>query len=256
MAIEKNISKDKVIIKKQMIFDGIPFSIYYQDDKKPKPLIFFFHGFGSNRITGIGDRGDILASKGFYVIAIDAYLHGEREAEFYSKLSSFDKQKEIINITMRTAKDAKHLYDKYFKNWNDILKYKVYAYGVSMGAAVTFYLGTIMDELKTIVSIVGSPSFYQFYQAKKITYKWEDDYYYNANLNSYKVECPLLNYQRLANKNIFMANGDKDTVVPLKYAKELYKKLSSNNVLFKTYDTAHCSTELMLKEAYQFLLNN
>ncbi len=241
---------------KEMYYEGIPFTIYNVNDQRPKPLIYFFHGFTSDRALGIMGRGEILAKKGFFVVAIDAYLHGERKLDFFQKLPNSIKFKDFINIVMHTANDAKLLYEKYFVNLDFIKKDKVYAYGVSMGASVAFYLATIFDKLQTIASIVGSPSFVEFYRYFQSVYNWELDDYFKQNLAYYYQYCPLINYERLIGKKIFMGCGDKDTIVPARFAYELSKKLLSNDVVYQIYDTGHLSTDLMQEAAYQFLIDN
>jgi dienelactone hydrolase len=234
--------------------EGIPFTTYQKADGKRKPLIFFFHGFSGDRTIGIMGRGEMLAELGFYVVALDAYLHGERKLALFDQLTYSEKQKDTFNITMHTAKDAKRLYEKYFQYDESVHPGAVYAYGVSLGAAVTFYLASIMKELKTFISIVGSPSMVDFYQYKQVQYNWDQDQYFTLNLESYKSECPLLNYKRLENKNIFMGCGDHDTTVPPKYAQELTKKLNSPNVVCQFYDCAHTSTPTMQEDANVFLM--
>lgn len=239
------------IIKAMQVYDGIPFTTYYKDDNKPKSILFFFHGFSSNREIGIMGRGEILANLGFYVIAIDAYLHGERETAFFQKLNYQEKHKEIINVVIQTANDAKKLYQKYFKPVSN----EVYAYGVSMGAIVAFYLATIMDELKTFASIVGTPSFVEFYEYKQSEYNWALDDYYFTNLKYYEKLDPFINYESLKEKNIFMGVGLHDFVVPLKHSKELASKLRGSNIVYKEYDIGHSSTPKMQDDAYNFLIN-
>lgn len=239
--------------KTEYVYDGIPLATYNYGDGKKKPVIFFFHGFGGNHTSGIMDKGEALAQKGFFVVAMDAYLHGDRMPEKFKDLSYGQKQQEIVNIQMQTAKDAMYLYEKYFKNDERVLAKEVYAFGVSMGAGSAFYLATIMKEVKAIVSIVGSPSFYNFYQEKQAVYGWTQDTYYNMNLEYYKEVDPLLNYSRLKDVYIYMGNGSKDTTVPKKFAEELSTKLDSNMYIYEVYDCAHTSTPEMLASAYRFL---
>ncbi|MDF2700012.1 MAG: hypothetical protein K0Q49_1568 [Haloplasmataceae bacterium] len=241
---------------KNYIFEGIPFTTYNKNDGLKKPLIFFFHGFTSDRQKGTMGRGEILAEKGFFVVAIDAYMHGERRLPYFDALPNSEKYKDIFNIAIHTANDAKLLYSKYLVNNDSIIPGKVYAYGVSMGTMVTFYLATIMTELKTFASIVGCPSFVEFYVHKKDIYNWVEDDYYNINLEYYKALDPLINYQRLSGKKIFMGCGIKDQVVPYRFAESLSKKLSPEDIVFKLYDTPHLSTNEMQEDAYAFLLNN
>lgn len=245
--------EDKKIVVKKQHFEGITFTSYEVDNNLRKPLLFFFHGFDCHRDVGITDKGEIFALKGFYVISIDSHLHGDRTTQLFSSLSNSDRQLEIFNIEIKTAKEAKYLFKKYFSKMPNVIDNAVFAYGISMGAGTAFYFTTIMDELKAMVSIVGSPSFYGFYQHKKEVYSFKDDFYYQTNLNYLKEECPLLNYKRLLNKNIFMSVGTKDNIVPLRFAKELSKYLDSNIAIYKEYDTEHVSTKEMLEDSYSFL---
>ncbi len=240
--------------KTEYIYDGISLATYNYGDGKKKPVIFFFHGFGGDHTSGIMDKGETLAQKGFFVVAIDAYLHGDRMPEKFKELSYGQKQKEIVNIQIQTAKDAMYLYEKYFKNDERVLAKEVYAFGVSMGAGSAFYLATIMKEVKAIVSIVGSPSFYDFYQEKQEFYGWTKDDYYNINLEYYQQVDPLINYGRLKDVYIYMGNGSKDTTVPKKFAEDLATKLNSSMYVYEVYDCAHTSTPEMLESAYNFLL--
>ena len=89
---------EKKIIVEEVVFDGIPCSIYHDDAEEVKPLIFFFHGFGGNHLNGILDKGHKLAGMGYYVVAMDAYLHGERATEEFKALDHAKRQKSIVDI--------------------------------------------------------------------------------------------------------------------------------------------------------------
>ena len=243
-----------MITKKDLLIEGIPLTIYNENDGTKKPLLYFFHGFCSNRNKGIMGRGEILASKGYYVVAIDAYLHGERSIPRFDEKTQVEKYKDFFNIVMRTAQDAKYLYEKYFKFDEHVIPDKVYAYGVSMGASVAFYLATIFEPLQTFASIVGSPSFVEFYQYMKQMRGWdENDPYYLHNLQYYIGHDPLINYERLKDKNIFMGCGVDDYVVPYRFAEKLSTKLTGDHIVYKLYQTEHLSTPEMQEDAYRFL---
>ncbi|MCK9536375.1 MAG: lysophospholipase [Bacilli bacterium] len=243
------------MITKEIILEGIPFTVYQRKEIKPKRLLFFFHGFTGERHSGIGERAAALTEIGFLVIAGDAYLHGERSPEFFAAWDNARKHCDIINIIIRTAKEIKYLYHKYFKNYSDIKTFPVYAYGVSMGAATAFYLTSIMEEVNSLVSILGSPSFCDFYELKQQLYGFNRDDYFLINLQSYREEDPLLNYHRLKGKNIFMTGGTEDKIVPMVYSKQLNEKLKNEKVIFKAYNTGHMSTAEMLEDSYNFLKN-
>ena len=241
-------------MKTKGLFYGIPYTIYNRDDRTRKPVLFFFHGLGSDRESGSMGRCEHLSELGYYVVAIDAYWHGERKKDIFTNLSQAEKQKEVINIAIQTAKDALFLYRNYIKNMHDIFPYQVTAYGVSLGGTTAFYFATIMDEVKTVVSVLGSPSFVDFYKYKQQKYHFEQDDTYKSNLNYYETIDPLKHHQLLTNITLWMATGDKDMVVPNIFSKRLKELLiNNNNVIYRNYDTAHESTYEMTQDSYSFL---
>ena len=247
---------EKKIIVEEVVFDGIPCSIYHDDVEEVKPLIFFFHGFGGNHLNGILDKGHKLAGMGYYVVAMDAYLHGERATEEFKALEHAKRQKSIVDIEIQTANDAKDIYNKYFKNNPLVKPNQVYAMGVSMGAGISYYLGTILEELKIIIAIVGSPSFVEFYKYKQVKYDFELNEEYYSKLADYEKHDPLINHKPLLSKHIYMGCGTQDEVVPRMYAKELCTKLDKSMYLYEEYECGHTSTDEMLEHAYNFLNTN
>lgn len=241
------------MIIKDMILDGIPVTEYQKEDRAPRRLLFFFHGFTGERKTGVGDRAEALADLGFLIVAPDAYLHGERSPTFFANWDNSRRQKEIVNIIIRTAREAELIYRKYYKDKRGFNTDAVYAYGVSMGAAIALYLASFMPEAKTAVSIVGSPSFCAFYERKREAYGFARDEYYAVNLASYRSEDPLLNWQRFKGKSLFLSGGTEDVIVPPVYAEELSELLRGEDVVFKKYATGHESTPEMTEDSYRFL---
>lgn len=217
-------------------------------------MIFFFHGFASERKSGIATRGTELANQGFYVISMDAYLHGERMPNYFKDLSYGDKQKEIVNIQIQTALDAKRIFNKFYSRSKYVISDEVYSFGVSMGAGSSIYLSSILDEVNGVVSMLGSPAFSDFYKYKQKEYNWEFNLNYFNNLNSYLEHDPYLNSEIYKDKNIYFAGGSNDTVVPAIYA-ENFKAFYPNNdnIIFKLYNTGHSSTPQMHTDIYNFL---
>ena len=72
----------------------------------------------------------------------------------------------------------------------------------------------------------------------------------------YKNEDPLINYERLYEKYIYMGNGTLDTTVPAKYAKMLCEKLDPDYYIYEEYNVKHTSTSEMLEHAYSYLVEH
>ncbi|PKK85944.1 MAG: hypothetical protein CVV63_04755 [Tenericutes bacterium HGW-Tenericutes-8] len=233
------------------LYDGIPLTIYHNDDNKVKPLIYFFHGFTGNKDANIMGRGEVLANMGFYVVAIDAYLHGKRMSALEKTRSNISKYEDIIEIVMHTAKDAKRLFHKYFKHEPNVIEDRYYLYGVSMGSLTAFYLSTMDHHVKAMVGLVCTPSFVDYYKDKASMYGFNQGFYYERKLSFYAQHDPLIHSDRLNDTKIFMGVGTKDEVVKPIYAERL--KAQMPEVILNHYDTGHISTPEMLKDSYQFL---
>lgn len=239
-----------MIIEKKVI-NQIPVTTYELNNKTKKPLIFFFHGFTSNKDLGIMGRGEKLAELGFYVVALDAHLHGDRITPWFQAIDNTIKYQYIVDIEIQTAKDALMLFEEHYKNCENIINDGFYAYGVSMGAAATFYLSTITDKLKAAVTIVGSASFVEYYKARQQKYNWPNEIV-EKRLEKYKDFDPLINNERIKNTKIFVALGSKDEVVNPVYSQRLHE-LRPDVTVLKMYDTGHESNEEMLNDSYEFL---
>jgi len=234
-------------------YQDITYKILYQDKTNDKPIIFFFHGFGGNKESAVEENRINLARSGYVVVIMDAYEHGERMSQAYKNLSNSEKQKLIVDIEIITAHQAIELYN-HLTEKNIISKdQNLGVMGVSMGGAIAFYLASIFPKIKLVVSIVGSPSFVEFYNYKQKVYDFPKDEAYEERIKKYKSLDPLINFERLENKAIYMSVGLKDRIVPMDYAKALSLKLQTT---YQEYDVEHTSTEEMLSEVTKFIQKN
>src|SRR5215475_10636425 len=80
----KQPAKDSPIEKEKLSLTGwdpdepVPAYAYYKKGNKAMPVVIFLHGLGGSKEQD-SQRLRALAGKGFFVVAIDAYLHGERK---------------------------------------------------------------------------------------------------------------------------------------------------------------------------------
>lgn len=241
----------KEIVVRKYYLDGIPLSTYEIEDNIKKPLIFSFHGFTGYRDGDYFKREDQLAKLGFFVVGFDSILHGERRIEVFEKLTYAEKMKNINDVIIQSALDAIKLYEKYFVNYNNILKNQVYAMGVSMGGAISIYLATQM-KLNAAVSIVGSPSMVEFLKEKKETYLWDNDFYFKRNLEYLKDHDPVLNKEKLVHTPLFLTGGLQDEIINYRFPQMLE---NYGKVRFKIYDTPHMPNQQQFDDAYNFLVD-
>ncbi len=241
------------IAKKRLKYLDITFNILYEENTLNKDIFYIFHGFGGNKDDGFAGFETQLAKEGFFVIVLDACEHGERISQKFASLDNSKRQEQIIDLEIQTAKDAISVYN-YLQSIGLISSdRKVNALGVSMGAAITFYLASIFKKINLVISVIGSPSFFEFYKYKQNVYVFDNGEDYRRRLDYYKTIDPLIYYQSLMNKKVYMSVGLVDKIVPLVYAKALSKKIQC---VYQEYDLGHEVNDSMLEEITKFIREN
>ena len=231
-------------------YQDISFRYLFIEEKKYDKVMFFFHGFSGNRYSIEIDWINKITEKGYLLIILDAFNHGDRISSEYQKLNNSNKQKLIIDTEIRTAEDAVKVYDYLLEKSVISSDMQVTSMGVSMGAAVAFYFTTIFNNAKTLISLIGSPSFVEFYKYKQEVYRFENNEEFEERLKRYSKIDPLINYHLLEGKKILMTGGLKDRIVPLDYAKALSKKIDST---FIEYNLEHEVNKEMMEDVYDFI---
>src|SRR5579864_7028619 len=72
------IEREKLLLAGWDPDEPVPAYAYYKKGNRAMPVVIFLHGLGGSK-EAEGQRLCDLAARGFFVVAIDAYLHGERK---------------------------------------------------------------------------------------------------------------------------------------------------------------------------------
>src|SRR6478609_9485849 len=75
---ETPIDREKVYLAGWDPDEPVPAYVYYKKGNKAMPVVIFLHGMGGSKDSNVS-RLQEWAGKGMFVVAIDAYLHGERK---------------------------------------------------------------------------------------------------------------------------------------------------------------------------------
>lgn len=250
------------IKKESLVVNTIPLNIFYFENKFHRPLIFFVHGYFGNKEDG-STFAKVLVNNGFVVVCLDAYLHGDRLANRLSNLTEDEYLYVMFEIVEKTALDIDLLID-YFKDDDRIDRDKIGLSGISMGGFTTFYELARQSKIKVAVSIIGLPSFYDFWidyvsnfkdlNIKRLLKKKDTPQFreYISTLdpmnNLDKIDIPLL-----------IINGIKDEDVPLTYSKKFYDILinryqDKDLLKLSIHDVAHEWNGVMLQEAVSWFV--
>lgn len=218
------------------ILDTIPVLEYYQEDTTYKSLVFVQHGYQSTKEYGSDYLALQLARQGYFVVAVDAYKHGERIAEPYLTGSEKERLDEAFVVIKRTALDILRLhhnvYQKRFPTFDMI--------GVSLGGMVAYYLATKTTKLNTLIPVISTPDFLTL---AKHTVKMSgfdvESYFTPDKLAFIESINPLnrLDHMHYSSLHIFV--GTSDPVVPYQPSKAFFEEYKQKEDTYHEYEFDH-----------------
>lgn len=148
-------------VEEKKTIKGVPIITCRRADNSKKPLVIISHGFTGNK-NDIKKKGYLkeLAELGYYAVAIDNRLHGNRPGpnfrttviKSFGKVDLFALRKAI----KETADDVRLLIDE-LSILEEVEKDKIAMIGVSMGGFITYRAIAIDDRIKVGIPIISSP---------------------------------------------------------------------------------------------------
>ncbi len=216
------------IFEEKKIMKDIPIIVCRRDDGCKKPLVIISHGFTGSK-EDIKKKGYLeeLAESGYFAVAIDNRLHGDRpEPNFRTAvIDSFGKVNLLVlrEAIKKTADDVKLLIDE-LSVIEDVEEDKIAVIGVSMGGFVTFRAIVIDDRIKVGIPIISSPY-------------WDDipgdipivnNEITEIELNSLSVKYqPSQHLDKFYPTALLLQIGDKDMHYDINKVKNFYNELKN-----------------------------
>lgn len=263
-----------VLVEESMV-GVIPILTMRETTRSKRPLVIYLHGFTSEKRQGI-EYGYELARRGFYFVAMDALMHGDRtgprlddvlavnENHTYPVESGLDTFYLMYKIVMQTEADVEFLID-HFSQEPELQPGMIGVTGYSMGGFATFLITARSPSVKASVPIAGVPAFET---------RWRDVVLESSTHPEWKVRMAIANdeteristllreidpYGELAGfapKPLMMIHGDQDTDCPKYYSVRLYRDLfphykdNPEALQLRIYDNiAHQLAPIMVKDA-------
>lgn len=209
------------------------------------PLVFYIHGYGSNKESGLSIAYQ-LARAGCFVVSFDAQWHGERFDErifraadlafggVYPPETGLDIGVVFYQVIARCLDDGRTLLD-HFAGDSRVDVARCGVTGHSMGAYASFLIFAHLPQLKAAVPMMGIPSFDRRWQdlLDECAYSnaaW--DAAIAAQPEATQRSCnfirtldpsPLL--ASAAPRALLMMNGDFDSDQPKSYSIYAYREL-------------------------------
>lgn len=242
----------KKLIVSTEIYQGVPLNEYYLQDSEHKGLVFVQHGFQSNKNRGADYLALQIARMGFFVVSIDAFMHGERIEGAYETKDEVGMLVAAPAVIRHTAIDCIKLHKKRYME-----RFPKYDFiGVSMGAMIAFYLSTKTDKVRKLIPVIGTPDYIHQaeYNLTAAGLKLED-FLNDYTINYIKRISPINNVEKIKCEEMFLLNCSKDRIVPMESAVDYYNMYKTDSMKMKIYDDGHEVNRDMQKDIYEFINN-
>ena len=210
--------------------------IYIDDNAYEKPMIILQHGF-KNKKEAMIKLGEELANEGFFVIAPDAYAHGERNESPMS----------LVEIIVETSQEYDELIEFYQED-NRVNVNELGLSGFSMGGCICFhYAVNGQFQPDVMAPTITTPYFEQLIGTDlgKSIYNSEQGVKVEENIerieeiNKFIVESsPFSDYVDLLGIDMLIQNGADDKYVTSEGVEKLEKVL-------ETLENPDCTVEFI-----------
>ncbi|MHB1392540.1 MAG: alpha/beta hydrolase family protein [Clostridia bacterium] len=232
--IGNNVIKVSGLTINELDINKIPVLLLSNREKIKRPIIFVFHKLLQNKKNELA-LAYTLASRGYFIVVMDMYGHGDREVSFdKEKKYNFNNLfKDIYNTALNVNSVLAYLRESYeeeldFNNIGSV--------GVSIGASVALVSGYLVKDIKYVASVVGGPCNWKhivgngsFENFKFFSYSDKVMEYERVKEDIERYD-PITNYKNRSMDlpDMLFLNGQLDMVVPIRLATESFNRLAEH----------------------------
>jgi dienelactone hydrolase len=250
--------------------EPVPAYAYYKKGNRAMPVVIFLHGLGGSKEQD-GQRLRDLAGKGFFVLALDAYLHGERKVPgVFPAGKSLGNLGEDYSIWVHqssvahTARDVSKIIDALSAR-ADVDRSRIGVIGISMGGSTCMVLAWREPRISVVVGLIGAVDFW--YDVTKTPPGPEQDARRKALSPRVRQLVGSLNPRdrkaAIAPKALFLANGARDKGIDIQSIRTFVKELRPNYedcpdrlALLEEPEGGHAVTDRMWSEGSRWLVRH
>ncbi len=264
---------DRIIIETTRAAD-IPVLTISREGARDQPVVFFIHGFNGNKDTG-AELGLLLARAGFFFVALDGPMHGERTDP--RREQTYDPRAEhvypwdtgldtfflMLELVVQTGRDIDRLIDAFAADPRADTA-RVGVTGLSYGGMAAFYAAAFLPRVQAAVPMISHPSFTSRWldvTAEAASYeRWSVQMAAVQDITDRRAEWlrqhdPAAFLLSFAPRPLLIQVGDLDTDMPKSYAVQAVRGLQPayaahpGRLKLTVYDgVAHRLTREMLEE--------
>jgi dienelactone hydrolase len=274
VVLAQDLPNDDPIAREKLSLAGwdpdepVPALLWYPKGKPPLPVVLFVHGLGGSK-DGYEKRMRELAGKGFFVVAIDAHLHGERKVPgmFFKNLGQLGDDYSIWvhqSAIAHTSRDISRIIDSLSAR-PEVDRERIGLVGISMGSCTCLVTAWREPRIDAAVCLIGAVD--HWYDVTKTPPGPEQDAKRAALSPRVRQLVDSVNSRErmnaLAPKALLLANGAKDKGIDIESIRSFVKDLRPSYAAYperlaflEEPDVGHSVTERMWNEGSQWLLRH
>jgi dienelactone hydrolase len=250
--------------------EPVPAYAYYKKGNREMPVVIFMHGLGGSKEQD-GQRLRDLAGQGFFVVAIDAYLHGERKVPgIFAPGKNLGNLGEDYSIWVHqsavshTARDVSKIIDALSAR-ADVDTSRIGVIGISMGSSTCMVLACKEPRISVVVGLIGAVDFW--YDVTKTAPGPDQDAKRKALSPRVRQLVDSLNPRdrmtSIGPKALFLANGARDKGIDIQSVKSFVADLQASYAahperlkFLAEPEAGHSVTEKMWNDGSQWLVRH
>lgn len=242
---------DNLINIENVIINNIPATIISPKNFTQKmPVIFFYHGWSSNKDKHL-TLGTLLSCNGYLVVIPDSINHGDRGIIDYSDMKTGLTQ--FWPTVVNSLKEFPTLLD-YIKTTYNIDENKIGVAGHSMGGMIASGILAHNPIISAAVILNGSGAWADATLDLIGSHYEEQKEMADKGLSDLHPLIPINNIEKFKNTPTLILHGEKDMIVPIHSSKLFFDALkeaydNKELVSIVTFDRLnHYITEAMITE--------
>jgi dienelactone hydrolase len=269
-ARENEIEREKLYLPGWDPDEPVPAYVYYKKGNKAMPVVIMMHGLGGSK-EQYAQRMQEWASKGLFVVVIDAHLHGERKVPGIfpegKSLGALGTDYSIWvhqSAVSHTARDVSRIIDALAAR-SDVDVSRIGVAGVSMGSSTCMVLAWKEPRISVIVGLIGAVDFW-YDVTKTPPGKEQDTKRAGLSLRVRQIVSsidPQTRKSAIAPKALFLANGARDDGIDIESVKKFvsdlrpgYEAYPDRLMLLEEPRSGHSVTDRMWTDGTQWLIRH
>ncbi len=219
--------KMEILINKEKIRDISLIEVYPKPINEDLPFVIFLHEFGGRKENHI-ENAKTITEKGYRVLLLDAFLHGENVNAEYEDISPLKKLEQIEKIYCKTSDYIGQIVNELKRDKNR--NCNVGLLGISLGGCSVLHhiIRKMHPAIKAAAVMIASPYWANHLRRTVEEYPKLQEYLTKQVINRISEIEPSNFMEEFTDLPLLFQNGSSDKLVPIDDVRKCVHKIKRN----------------------------